>query len=118
MSNSRPSLWERPILTPEQVESCDWLGRLVEFNPWQKNDEARKFLLKWGHLMPIALIVQLAAALIGQSGTVLNLVEFLKKQQEPAVPTEHQAAVLSLLSALHAASTPSANPVINAINKE
>jgi hypothetical protein len=56
--------------------------------------------------MPIALIVQLAAALIGQTGTFVNLVEYLKghpgHRSSDALPPEHQAAADSLVAALQA----------------
>jgi hypothetical protein len=56
--------------------------------------------------MPIALIVQLAAAIIGQTGTVINLVEYLKahpdhKASDP-LPVEHQVSADNLVAALQA----------------
>lgn len=67
--------------------------------------------------MPIALIVQLAAAIIGQTGTVVNLVEYLKAHPDHKVgdllPEEHQQAVDSLVHALR--SQASANVMVNAV---
>jgi hypothetical protein len=52
--------------------------------------------------MPIALIVQLAAAIIGQSGTVIGLVEYLKAHPDHSgpLPAEHQEAADSLVTAM------------------
>jgi hypothetical protein len=56
--------------------------------------------------VPIALIVQLAAAIIGQSGTVVNLIEYLKAHPDhkasDALPPQHQAAADNLITALQA----------------
>lgn len=67
--------------------------------------------------MPIALIVQLAVAIIGQTGTFVSLIEYVKAHPEHKVgddlPPEHQAAALSLVQALQ--SHVSSNSVVNAV---
>lgn len=54
--------------------------------------------------MPIALIVELACAIIGQTGTFVSLVEYLKGHPDHSaatpLPPEHQTAVEALVTAL------------------
>ena len=70
--------------------------------------------------MPIALIVQLAVAIIGQTGTFVNLVEYLKAHPEHSaatpLPPEHQAEVDRLVAALR--THVEANPVVSAVAEQ
>lgn len=67
--------------------------------------------------MPLALIIQLVVAIIGQSGTFVGLIEYLRAHPEhkvgDALPPEHQAAAESLVRALQ--SHASSNSVVNAV---
>lgn len=68
--------------------------------------------------MPIALIVELAAAIIGQAGTVVNLVEYLKAHPDHAtgkmLPDEHQLTLNALIGSLraHAVANSSGAPAL------